>query len=45
MCVCVCVCVCVFVCMCVVYIRTQIFYICHNEYSLIFIRANAYTSI
>ena len=39
MCVCVCVCVCVYVCMCVVNMRTQIFYICRNEYP--FIRANA----
>ena len=51
MCVCVCVCVCarvcvnvcVYVCMCEVNMRTQIFYICHDEYS--FIRANACTLI
>ena len=43
MCVCMCVSVCVYVCMCEVNMRTQIFYICHNECS--FIRANACTLI
>ena len=51
MCVCVCVCVCLYVCvgvcvcMCVVLMRTQIFYICINEYFSIRGGANAYTLI